>query len=217
MRYAENHKEETHKALLKVAAVHLREKGPDRLSVSQVMKGAGLTHGGFYAHFKSKDALLNETLNDIFTKARRRVARMLEGLPPKHALATYIDFYVSSNHRDNPQDGCPITALNSDMPRQSKKFRAAFEAGVKQLVDLLEIRIDAAGVEDAAKLAPAIFSAMAGAVALSRTISDPDLSDEFLASTRASLKARLGLTELALASEPVPPTVPVPANDHRHL
>lgn len=133
MRYAETHKDETRKALLAAAAGQLREKGPDRLSIAQVMKAAGLTHGGFYAHFKSKDALLDETLSDIFSKGKRRVARLLEGLPPRHALATYIDFYVGESHRDNPAHGCPITALSSDMPRQSKKFRAAFEDGVKNL------------------------------------------------------------------------------------
>lgn len=201
MRYADSHKEETHKALLKVAAAHLREKGPDRLSVANVMKAAGLTHGGFYAHFKSKDALLNETLSEIFAKSKRRVQRLLEGLPPKHALATYIDFYVAPTHRDDPANGCPITALNSDMPRQSKRFRAAFEAGVKALAGFLAARMTDAGIADADKLAPSILAAMAGAVSLSRTISDRTLSDELLASTRAGIKARLGLTERSLASE----------------
>lgn len=204
MRYADSHKEETHKALLKVAAVHLREKGPDRLSVASVMKSAGLTHGGFYAHFKSKDALLNETLAEIFGKSKRRVQRLLEGLPPKHALATYIDFYVAATHRDDPANGCALTALSSDMPRQSKKFRAAYEAGVKSLAGFLAERMQAAGIAQAEQLAPSILAAMAGAVSMSRTISDPELSDELLASTRAGIKARLGLTELSLASEMKP-------------
>jgi len=201
MRYAETHKEDTHKALLKAAAIQLRENGPDRLSVAGVMKAAGLTHGGFYAHFKSKDALLNETLAEIFARSKRRVEHLLEGLPPKHALATYIDFYAGEKHRDDPANGCPVTALNSDMPRQSKRIRAAFEAGVKALVDMLAKRMEAAGIPDAEKLAPSILSAMAGAVALSRTISDRALSDEMLASTRTGIKARLGLTDLVLAGE----------------
>src|SRR5262249_39545418 len=113
MRYAENHKEETHKAILKVAAAQLREHGPDRVSVASWRKAPGLTHGGFYAHSKSKDALLIEALQDPFERARRRAARLLEGLPPRHALATYIDFYVAESHRDVPSNGCPITALNS--------------------------------------------------------------------------------------------------------
>ncbi len=203
MRYAQSHKEETHKALLNAAALQLRTLGPDRLAVASVMKSAGLTHGGFYAHFKSKDALLAETLQHIFGRSKRRVARMLEGLPPKHALATYIDFYVAAAHRDDPANGCPITALNSDMPRQSKKFRAAFETGVTNLAGLLAEMMAKAGIAEAEQLAPSILSAMAGAVSLSRTISDPDLSDDLLASTRAGIKARLGLTETSLAGETV--------------
>jgi TetR/AcrR family transcriptional repressor of nem operon len=201
MRYTQTHREETHRELLKLAAAALRKKGPDRLGVADVMKAAGLTHGGFYAHFKSKDAFLSETLAEIFAQSQRRVGRMLEGLPPKHALATYIDFYVSTRHRDDPSNGCPITALNSDLPRQSRKFRSTFESGVNRLSDLLARLIDDARVADAKRIAPAILAAMAGAVALSRTISDPQLSDDLLASTRAGIKARLGLTDLALASE----------------
>jgi TetR/AcrR family transcriptional repressor of nem operon len=196
MRYAETHKDETHRALLRAAARHLRENGPDRLSVAGVMKSAGLTHGGFYAHFKSKDALLNETLADVFARSRRRVEKLLEGLPPRHALATYVDFYVGEAHRDDPANGCAITALNSDMPRQSKKFRAAFEAGVKSMAEALAQRMAAARIANAQKLAPSLLAAMAGAVALSRTISDRELSDEVLASTRAGIKARLGIPDL---------------------
>jgi TetR/AcrR family transcriptional repressor of nem operon len=201
MRYADTHKDETRKALLRAASAQLREKGPDRLSVASVMKSAGLTHGGFYAHFKSKDALLTEALADTFARSQQRVVRLLDGLPPKAALATYVDFYVSPDHRDHPANGCPLTALNSDMPRQTKKFRAAFETGVKQIAHAMAARMDAAGVADAARLAPSLLSAMAGAVALSRTISDKALSDELLASARAGIKARLGLSELAVASE----------------
>jgi len=201
MRYAENHKEHTHEVILKVAAAQLREHGPDRMSVGSVMKAAGLTHGGFYAHFKSKDALLIAALRDTFERSRRRVAKLLEGLPPKHALATYIDFYVAETHRDNSSTGCPITALNSDTPRQSKKFKAAFESGVESTVALIERLMCEAGIADAEHLAPSIFAAMAGAVSLSRTISDPALSNEFLVTTRANIKARLGLTDATLASE----------------
>jgi TetR/AcrR family transcriptional repressor of nem operon len=201
MRYAQSHKEDTHKVLLKAAAAQLREIGPDRLSVAAVMKSAGLTHGGFYAHFKSKDALLHETLLSIFLRSKARMERLLEGLPPRHALATYIDFYVSAAHRDNAANGCPITALNSDMPRQSKKFRALFDGGMKTLVSALSERMEAAGVANAEALAPSILAAMAGAVSLSRSITDTALSDELLASTRAGIKVRLGVTDTALASE----------------
>src|ERR1700742_4652397 len=113
MRYAETHKDETHKVLLKAAAAQLRAQGPDRLSVADVMKQAGLTHGGFYAHFKSKDALLTEALQGVFAHSKQKFLAATDGMPPRHALAAYIDFYVSVRHRDNPTNGCPVTALNS--------------------------------------------------------------------------------------------------------
>jgi TetR/AcrR family transcriptional repressor of nem operon len=201
MRYTDNHKDETRKKVLKVAAAQLREKGPDRLGVADVMKAAGLTHGGFYAHFKSKDDLLAEALQTAFAQGRRRWQRALEGLPPRHALATFIDLYLSPTHRDNASSGCAVATLNSDLPRQSPKFRAVFEGGVKTLSGALEGWMQDAGVDNAGTLAPSVLSAMAGGIALSRTISDSELSEELLASTRAGIKARLGLTELNLASE----------------
>jgi TetR/AcrR family transcriptional regulator, transcriptional repressor for nem operon len=199
MRYSETHKAETHDKLLRAAGQLLRREGPDRLNVAEVMKAAGLTHGGFYAHFKSKDALLVEALNTAFVRARAKFDRMVEGLPPRHALATYIDMYVSPAHRDNVDTGCPIVALNSDNPRQSKKFRATFEGGVNTLVSILAGWIAEIGHENPDTLARSTFSAMAGAVALSRTIPDTTLSDEMLASARASIKARLGLSDSELS------------------
>lgn len=201
MRYADSHKDETHQKLLKIAAAQLRVKGPERLGVADVMAAAGLTHGGFYAHFKSKDDLLTQAMAVGFAQAKRRWHRRLEGLPPRHMLATFIDAYVSPTHRDDPANGCAIASLNSDLPRQSKAFRAAFETGIRNLSGMMTAWMTDAGIADAEKLSPSILAAMAGAVALARGISDPELSGELLASTRAGIKARLGLTDAALASE----------------
>ena len=209
MRYSETHKTETHAKLLRIAGKALREKGPERLAVAEVMQAAGLTHGGFYAHFKSKDALLAEALEGVFAYSKEKYRRLTEGLPPRHALATYIDFYVAPEHRDNPSRGCPIVALNSDSPRQSRKFRAAFDAGVKSLIGALAQWIAAAGIEgandnDADALAASLLSAMAGAVAVSRAVSDKSLSDEMLEAARTSIKARLGLSDVALSGRAAP-------------
>jgi TetR/AcrR family transcriptional repressor of nem operon len=200
MRYSENRKDETHAKLVKIAGRALRENGPDGVAVADVMKEAGLTHGGFYAHFKSKDALLVEALESVFASSKRKFLRAVEGLPPRHALATYIDFYVSPRHRDDRANGCPITALNSDLPRQSKAVRAAFDGGVKSLVEGLEQRIRESGIEgDAHALAASVISAMAGAVAISRAVTDPVLSDQMLATARESIKARLGVSDADLS------------------
>jgi len=195
MRYDENHKQETRARVLKVAAKALRQKGPDKLGVADVMRAAGLTHGGFYAHFPSKEAFLTESLNEVFAQSRERRNQLVEGLGPQGALSAYIDYYVSKSHRDNPASGCPLVALNSDLPRQPKKFRAVFDAGVKRLAGELTQWIAAIGIADADKVAVSVLSAMVGAVALSRAVSDPDLSDALLDAARAGVKARLGLSD----------------------
>lgn len=201
MRYSESHKEETHKKVLKAASRALREKGPDRLTVPEVMAAAGLTHGGFYAHFKSKDDLIAETIRDIFAFSRERARAMVAGMPPAHALATFVDFYVSDQHRDVPSRGCPLVMLSSDMPRQSRKVRAAFDAGAKSLKNFLAGMIGDLGHAEPEKLAATVLSAMAGAVALSRAVSDKVLSDDLLYSARANIKARLGITDTVLSQK----------------
>jgi TetR/AcrR family transcriptional regulator, transcriptional repressor for nem operon len=193
MRYSENHKQETREKVLKIAAKALREKGPDRLGVAEVMAAAGLTHGGFYAHFPSKDDFLAATLKEVFDHSAARRMKVVGDLPPKAALSAYIDFYVSRGHRDHPGAGCPIAALNSELPRQSEKFRAEFDAGVKRLLAKLGEWIGAIGLDEREKQATALLSAMVGAVALSRAVADPQLSDDLLASAREGIKKRFGL------------------------
>jgi TetR/AcrR family transcriptional repressor of nem operon len=201
MRYSDTHKAETHANLVKLAGQALREKGPDKLAVAELMQAAGLTHGGFYAHFKSKDALLAEVLEAIFADSAEKLQRMAEGLPPRQALARFVYSYVSPAHRDGVATGCPIVALNSDLPRQPKKIRAVFDAGVRTLAGHLARRMEAAGVEGGEVLAASVLAAMAGAVAVSRTVSDRRLSDELLAAARQSIEARLSLSDAGMLVE----------------
>ncbi|HUN43550.1 MAG TPA: TetR/AcrR family transcriptional regulator [Acetobacteraceae bacterium] len=197
MRYSETHKAETHTKLVKLAGRVLREKGPDKLAVADLMAAAGLTHGGFYAHFKSKDALLEEALQGAFEDARQRRSASAAGLLPRQALVRYIDSYLSPAHRDRQATGCPVAALNSDLPRQSRKFRTAFDAGVTLLVADFEDWFKAAGIADADGLAASVLAAMAGAVAVSRGIADKRLSDALLAATRDTIKMRLDLLDVS--------------------
>ncbi len=198
MRYSDTHKSETHAKLVRLAGRALREKGPEGLAVAELMQAAGLTHGGFYAHFNSKGALLVEALEGVFEDSKRTFQGVTDGLPPRDALARYIDLYVSPAHRDNRSQECPIVALNSDLPRQSKKFRATFDSGLRALLNRLTDLIKAAGISDSEALAASVQSAMTGAVAVSRAVSDRRLSDELLKSARTSIKAQLGLGDAAL-------------------
>jgi TetR/AcrR family transcriptional repressor of nem operon len=199
MRYSESHKQETHERLVKIAARMLREKGPDGFAVAELMNEAGLTHGGFYAHFESKEACVAEALREVFAQLAVNVQKSIEGLPPRHALATVIDLYVSPRHRDSAGDGCPVTSLNSDMPRQPPAIRDAFDAGVKAMVARMKDRLSSAGIDNAEGLAPAVLAAIVGAVSMSRAVGDKTLSDELLVAARSGIKARLGLNDNALS------------------
>src|SRR5258708_17692302 len=100
MRYDENHKTETRRKVLKAAARAIRAEGPERVGVAAVMAEAGLTHGGFYAHFASKDDLVGEAIVQMFVEAQGKFASTVRGRPPREALAAYIGFYLSRSHRD---------------------------------------------------------------------------------------------------------------------
>src|SRR5262245_13998717 len=134
MRYDLNHKDRTRERLLKAAADQMRLHGPDGVSVASVMKRAGLTHGGFYAHFDSKDALIAAALGAMFDDAARRRVRT-GGMAG--SIDSFIDLYVSAAHRDNARGGCPIPSLMGESARWPKVARAEFDRGVARLAQLL--------------------------------------------------------------------------------
>ena len=193
MRYSDSHKEETRRKVLSAAAAAVRAKGPDGVGVAEIMAEAGLTHGGFYAHFKSKEALVAAAIEEAFGQSRRRFARMTEAMTSEQALAAFVDAYVSTDHRNNPQRGCPISTLTNDLPRQGPMVRAAFDAGVAGLIARLEGWLPEQDPVARRSLASSLMAEMAGAVALSRAVSDETMADQLLEASRARIKARVGL------------------------
>src|ERR1700754_3848107 len=125
MRYSETHKEETRRKVVRAAATAVRAKGPEGVGVAEIMAEAGLTHGGFYAHFPNKEALVVAAIEEAFGQSARRFTRMLGDKTPAQALEAFVEAYVSPEHRDNPASGCPIAALVSDLPRQAQPVREA--------------------------------------------------------------------------------------------
>jgi TetR/AcrR family transcriptional repressor of nem operon len=197
MRYSDTHKEETRKKVVRAAAAVVRAKGPDGVGVAEIMAEAGLTHGGFYAHFPNKEALVAAAIEEAFGQSRRRFARMTEGMSPNEALETFVDAYVSADHRNNPQRGCPISTLTNDLPRQGPLVRAAFDTGVANLIGRLEAWLPEGDAAARRGLASSLMAEMAGAVALARAVSDEALADEVLIGSRDRIKARAGLTGAA--------------------
>src|SRR5262245_32338766 len=116
MRYDAEHKQKTRERVLKVAARAIRAQGPHKVGVAAVMAKAGLTHGGFYAHFDSKDALVAAAIGQMFEEGSLRFVSETEGRTPRAALAAYIDFYLSDAHRDARRSGCPLPFLSADLP-----------------------------------------------------------------------------------------------------
>jgi len=158
--------------------------------VVEVMREAGLTHGGFYAHFASKEALVAEAIRHMFAGGGDRFAARTGARTGPEALKTWIGSYVSREHRDNPGGGCALAALISDMPRLDAAARAAFDEGVRDIADRL-LRHLPAGAMQPEIMIGSLLAEMAGAVALSRAVSDRALSDRILRQSRAALCARI--------------------------
>jgi TetR/AcrR family transcriptional repressor of nem operon len=180
--------ETTRRAILVTAARLIRERGPERVGVAEIMREAGLTHGGFYSHFASRDALVAEAIRSMFEGGRQRFLARIGGKIGPDALKTWIDSYVSREHRDNPGGGCAMAALISDMPRLEPAARVAFDDGIRGIAGRLSSHLPAGTDEQAVS---SLMAEMAGAVALARAVGDSQLSDRILKTSRAALKARI--------------------------
>ena len=196
MRYRAEHKQETYGRVLKVAADAIREAGPQRVSVAGVMAKAGLTHGGFYAHFASKDALVAAAIDAMFGESCEMFLRKTAELPPAEALWTYIRFYLSRQHRDAMGRGCPVAALLSDIPRASAPAKEAFSRGTDRLKRELARLLEQLGHVDADAQADTLLAELAGVLMLARAEPRQKQSDAILLRGRMALKHRYGLEDL---------------------
>jgi TetR/AcrR family transcriptional regulator, transcriptional repressor for nem operon len=189
MEIAPSRKALTHERILDTAARAIRRAGFQGVGVADIMKEAGLTHGGFYAHFASRDALLAEALAHAGQQSAERIAkgnatREARGASPFRAL---IEGYLSERHLSGTENGCAVAALASEMPRQSPDVRAAAAQRVRSLVAVVERALPAgAGPGNAA----AIASQMVGALQLARTLGDNAEGKALLAANRKALLAQ---------------------------
>lgn len=193
MRYQADHKEKTRARILAEASRALRKGGAASVSLASVMKGAGLTHGGFYAHFASRDAMLTAVIEQTFGYSRDRWAHETLDRSPKDGLLNYIDWYLSKAHRDNRDNGCIIAAIGGELPHLSAECQDAFADGTKRLVSLITAHIAALPRDNADDLAHSVFAEMVGALVLARIDRDPRRSDAILDRARTSIKKRLKL------------------------
>lgn len=198
MRYSKEHKQETHARIVKKASVRLREKGAHGIGVADLMKEAGLTHGGFYAHFDSREALVIEAFAYAMDRSTERWRMVAEETPPEKRLATIVESYLTPVHRDDPGHGCAVPTLGAEIARESPKTRKAFAAKLEQMIDMMADQILDVPRKAARKQAVAALATMMGTLVLSRIAGNGEFSDEILAAGREAVVGRA-----AAAKKPV--------------
>jgi TetR/AcrR family transcriptional regulator, transcriptional repressor for nem operon len=198
MRYSREHKLETHARIVKKASVRLREKGAHGIGVADLMKDAGLTHGGFYAHFDSRDALVIEAFNYAMDRATERWRKLAEATPPDRRLATLVASYLTSLHRDDPGHGCAIPALGAEIARESPKTRRAFAAKLEQMIELFAAQIPDLPPKQARRKAMSTIATMMGTLVLARIAGNGEFSDEILGAGRDAVLDRAGAPKRAV-------------------
>jgi TetR/AcrR family transcriptional repressor of nem operon len=184
--------------IVDVAAQLFRERGVDGVGVADLMKAAGFTHGGFYNHFPSKEALAAEACGSAFEESIAGLKAALAADPDGSgaALLRYLEGYLSSGHRDDVKGGCPTAGLVTDAARQGDPMRATFAEGIETVLTVFAARLEGAkgGLEEgdpsaARQRAIVLLSEMVGALVLSRAVgsANPPLSDEILNTSRRDL------------------------------
>ncbi|QHP71005.1 TetR/AcrR family transcriptional regulator [Bradyrhizobium sp. LCT2] len=186
MRYSREHKQETHDRIVKKASVRLREKGAHGIGVADLMKEAGLTHGGFYAHFDSREALVIEAFAYAMDRSMEHWRKISGEVSPEKRLALIAETYLSALHRDNPGHGCSIPALGAEIARESPKTRKAFAGKLNEMIEMMTDYIPNLPRKAARKQAIATLATMAGTMLLARIAGSSELSDEVLKAGRDS-------------------------------
>lgn len=179
-----SHKARAHARIVAAAARAFRAKGAERVTIAEVMGEAGLTHGAFYAHFPNKEALLAEAAVSGIMDAQRAFVADSAAAQPEDPLREIIRRYVSRSHRDNPGDGCAMPALTAEIAREPDEVRRAYTVAFENFITQLMDYTPGATEEARRDAALTLAAGMAGAVALSRAIADPALSDRILLATR---------------------------------
>lgn len=183
MRYRPEHKEETHQRIVGTASREFREKGFEGVGIATLMKKQELTHGGFYAHFETKDHLIQEAIARAFDEVDERIQDVLE----KQGVVGLIELYLSPGHVENSGIGCPVPALASEVSRQHEESALLFAERLKHRIQMLADEVPGESATVRLDLATFLFSSMVGAVVTARSTSDPFEKQKILETTRNRL------------------------------
>lgn len=190
MRHSKTEKAKTHERIVTIAAKKFREEGLAGIGIADLMKEAGLTVGGFYKHFKSRDALVAEAVGSALELWKDRIDAVAAG-GPRLTYESLVDDYLSEAHRDHPGMGCPVGALAGDLARSDKRTRAVATRKIRVNIELLAtlIRDTTKTDKDTARSrAVMTYCALVGAISMARAVSDKELSREILKTVAQRLK-----------------------------
>ena len=184
MRYQPEHKAKIRQKIVKDAAERVRAEGLHGAAVATVMRDTGLTHGGFYKHFENKDDLLVESLREAFQETAEYLVRAAEQSPPKEAWKAIVRAYLSPEHCEHPEHGCPLAALAPELARVDKKMKSKIAEELVNYKSRMLPLMPGRRMADKERAFYAIFSAIIGAVEIARMLPDRAARERVLASTR---------------------------------
>ena len=176
-RPAPSRKEATHERIVETAARAIRRSGYGGAGVAEIMKEAGLTHGGFYAHFDSREAMLAEAADRAGADTVAFLTRVAAAARPRQEFDAILRAYLSKEHVQSAETGCAVAALGSEMPRQGPKVRRAATRRIKEMIDLVARHSPDWGQPGAHERALVTVATALGALVLARAVDDPKLSD----------------------------------------
>ena len=187
MRKSRKETAETRQRIVEAASGEFRRNGIEKTGLSELMAAAGLTHGGFYKHFGSKEQAVAESIAFGIESMIESWRRTMASAPPNLALQTAVAEYLSTNHRDDAATGCPFAALASEMVRSENSVREVATSKFLKMIDLIASQLSGMSRAAARKEALWMFSAMVGAVVMARVVTDPEISDTILREARKHL------------------------------
>jgi TetR/AcrR family transcriptional regulator, transcriptional repressor for nem operon len=188
-RYDQHQKQQTRARIIDTAGRRLKRDGIDGTGVSALMSDAGLTNGAFYAHFGSKNELVAAVVADQLQIQHD----ILDTLPEDgRSLQSFIIEYLSSDHRDHPEEGCPSAALLDEIGKTDPVVREAYTAGIEDIIDVIAGRMSRVDGIDARGRALGLLTGLVGTVQLARAVTDPELSDEVLTAGLGTALRMLG-------------------------
>jgi TetR/AcrR family transcriptional repressor of nem operon len=191
MRRSREDTAQTRKKIVETASRLFRSRGVARVSVADIMGALGLTVGGFYRHFASKDALVAEVIEAASIASTSRQAQTAPGAAAKRRAAALVETYLSPLHRDHPEAGCPVASLCAEIPHEAPAAKEAFTKALQRLLAVVAEVVPGEGAESRAERL-FIAASLVGGLVLSRATSDPKLSSELLRAVRARILGTLG-------------------------